>query len=118
MKVELKPNSTEPLVISGGLPGGDEKTHYIEKQRDYSIKVTLRSQMIVILRDMIGEDLEFIAQLRDEGISDISSTMRLVARLCIKWGDKSGVTETEIKKIPAVDVMRLSEAVAMFLSQS
>lgn len=114
MKAEVK----NPLVNSAAIDElpGDEKPSYIERQRDYSIKITLRSQMLVYLRDMTGEDLEFIGQLRDEGISDISSTMRLVSRLCTKWGDKSGVTEIEIKKIPAVDVMRLAEAVAMFLT--
>lgn len=79
---------------------------------DYSKTITLSNGMAVKFRDMTGADLKFVETLSG---GNIDRTMRLACRLCVKWGDRDGVTPPQLDKVRAKDFMLISRVIESFL---
>lgn len=98
---------------------------YMEELDDYSLKITLSKGLVVILRDMTGDDLTYLNKIR-KGIphptikgrtvipDEIDLIKKIVSHLCIQWGDQTSVTPPEIGKIRAKDFGRLGKALEHF----
>lgn len=90
----------------------DDPDPWIENE-DYSRSITLSTGVVATFRDMTGADLKFV---ETQTGGNIDKTMRLACRLCVKWGDRDGVTPPQMDKIRAKDMMLVSRVIESFLS--
>ena len=88
----------------------DQRTEMLE---DHSVRVTLYDGTIVVLRDMKGSDLKAIEKMGNMG--NIEKTMRLIAKLCTKWGNQPGITVAELDNVRAKDLTLLGQVLGKFL---
>ena len=90
----------------------DAKDTEWEEGENYSRSIRLSTGLIVTFRDPTADDLEFVELLTG---GNISKTKRLACRLCIKWGERGGVTPPQIGKVRAKDMMLISRVIESFL---
>lgn len=90
-----------------------ETTEPYEQLDDYSRKVTLTDGTVAVFRDVKVKD---IRELRQAGITDeMEVSVRLASRVCIQWGDKPGVTVSQLDELSIKDFQIISGAVESFL---
>lgn len=85
----------------------------VETLEDYSVRVRLYDGTIVVLRDMKGADLKAIEKMGNYG--NIEKTMRLLTRLCTKWGNNPGIALAELDTVRARDLTLLGQVLGKFL---
>jgi len=100
---------------------------YMEELDDFSLRITLSTGVVVVLRDMTADDIIHLNKIR-KGVphptikgrtvelDEVELLKRLISFLCIQWGEKSSVTPPEIGRIRVKDLGRLSKALEHFQS--
>lgn len=114
---ELEPDSDDDMESDLSLSEQErqqrELARRVETLEDYSVRVTLYDGTIVELRDMKGSDLKAIEKMGNQGA--IEKTMRLITRLCTKWGDRPGIALPELDNVRAKDLTLLGLVLSKFL---
>lgn len=111
-------DSTQPedTSVNVEVPMPEEDTGefaWLTVLPDRSRAVTLHDGTICIFRPPKIKDLR---EMREANIVDeLQSTIRLVARVCTKWGDKPGITPIQLDDLETADFMRISTALEPFL---
>lgn len=88
----------------------DDSVEFMIPGRD---AVTGGTDVTIRLRDMNGSDL--LAMEKMPG-GDIEKTMRVISRLCIKWGNKDAVTYDMVQKARAKHISMMGQVFANFLN--
>lgn len=78
--------------------------------RSPEIKITLRDRTITVFRPVVLEDVRSLAKA---GITnEVEAAGRLIARNCLTWGDKPGITLPQLRQRDLEDVELISEILA------
>ncbi len=81
-----------------------------EPQRSSQISITLSDGTVTVFRPVVLEDVRSLAKA---GITnEIEAAGRLIARACIKWGDKPGITLPQLRERDIEDVELISETLS------
>ncbi|PHJ59598.1 hypothetical protein VF14_09000 [Nostoc linckia z18] len=82
----------------------------VQGQSPQEIKITLSDGTITVFRPVVLEDVRSLAKA---GITnEIEAAGRLIARNCVRWGDKSGIALPQLRQRDIEDVELISETLA------
>lgn len=80
-----------------------EDRFYIDENEDGSVTFPLTDGTLITMRDLLTEDITKVEQFSmryEGGAGSTAIALKLIALLCIKWGDKTSVSYDELTKKP------------------
>ncbi|RCJ20131.1 hypothetical protein A6S26_05265 [Nostoc sp. ATCC 43529] len=82
----------------------------VQEQSPQEIKITLGDGTITVFRPVVLEDVRILTKA---GIANaIEASGRLIARNCVRWGDKPGIALPQLRQRDLEDVELISETLA------